>query len=94
MNIPTSGLLLIYGIGATVGPALVGIFMDILGPASLLGYLAAVLALLGLFGLYRTRAGAPVPAATHAPFVPVVRTSQVALELDPRAETESEASAQ
>jgi MFS family permease len=89
----TSGLLLVYGIGATVGPALVGIFMDILGPASLLGYLAAVLALLGLFGLYRTRVGAPVPAETHAPFVPVVRTSQAALELDPRAETESDPSA-
>jgi MFS family permease len=54
----TSGLLLIYGIGATVGPALVGIFMDILGPGSLLGYLATVLALLGLFGLYRVRVGA------------------------------------
>ncbi|NIO42824.1 MAG: MFS transporter, partial [Burkholderiales bacterium] len=88
----TSGLLLIYGIGATVGPALVGIFMDILGPASLLGYLATVHVLLGLFGLYRTRVGAPAPAATHAPFVPVVRTSQVALELDPRVEGGSDSS--
>ena len=86
----TSGLLLVYGIGATVGPAVVGILMDILGPASLLGYLAAVLALLGLFGLYRARIGAPIPVETHAPFVPVVRTSQVALELDPRAESEPE----
>jgi MFS family permease len=80
----TSGLLLLYGIGASVGPALVGVLMNTLGAASLLGYFAVVLGLLALFALYRMRVAEPLPAELRGPFVPMVRTSQAALEMDPR----------
>ncbi|MCI0400535.1 MAG: MFS transporter [Gammaproteobacteria bacterium] len=86
----TSGLLLIYGIGATVGPAAAGLLMDALGPRTLLVYFAAVLALLGLFGVYRMRVGPPISTESQGPFVPMVRTSQAVLEMDPRADLESE----
>ncbi len=85
----TSGLLLVYGIGATVGPGFVGLLMSALGPESLLGFFAAVLTMLALFALYRTRAGRPIPIETHGAFVPMVRTSPAALEMDPRAAPES-----
>lgn len=85
----TSGLLLVYGIGATVGPVLVGVLMTALGPESLLGFFAAILTMLALFALYRMRVGRPIPIETHGAFVPMVRTSPAALEMDPRAAPES-----
>lgn len=42
----TGGLLLLYGIGATVGPTLAGALMDLTMPGSLLLYCAAVLIVL------------------------------------------------
>lgn len=86
----TSGLLLVYGIGAATAPAVIGVLMDVLGPRSLLIYFAATQLALALFGLYRMRVRAPVPAEAQGAFVPMVRTSQVALEMDPRAEVEPE----
>ncbi|MBP8135789.1 MAG: MFS transporter, partial [Rhodoferax sp.] len=44
----TGGLLLLYGIGATVGPTLGGGVMDLMGPEALMLYLAGVLVLLVL----------------------------------------------
>ncbi len=82
----TSGLLLLYGIGAAIGPTAAGLLMQIFGPKALLSYFAVVLVSLGLFGVYRLSARAPVPVAEQAPFVPMVRTSQAVLEMDPRAE--------
>jgi MFS family permease len=86
----TSGLLLVYGIGAAAAPAVIGALMGVLGPRSLLVYFAATQLTLALFGLYRMWVRAPVPVQAQGAFVPVVRTSQVALEMDPRAEVESE----
>jgi MFS family permease len=44
----TSGLLLMYGIGSTVGPTLAGGVMDLFGPEALMLYFAIVLGLLAL----------------------------------------------
>jgi MFS family permease len=44
----TSGLLLMYGIGSTVGPTLAGELMDLFGPEALMLYFAIVLGLLAL----------------------------------------------
>jgi MFS family permease len=44
----TSGLLLMYGIGSTVGPTLAGGVMDLMGPEALMLYFAIVLGLLAL----------------------------------------------
>jgi MFS family permease len=86
----TRGILLVYGIGSALGPLVAGLFMARWGAPSLLGYFAAALVLLGLFGLYRKWRSAPVPAAEQGAFVPMVRTSQAVLEMYPEADLEPE----
>lgn len=77
----SSGLLLIYGVGAVVGPMIGGQLMSRFGPASLFIYFAVALAALGLFGLHRSRVTEPTPLEEQGEFVPMVRTSQAAIEL-------------
>ena len=78
-------LLLLNGIGAVIGPMLAGLLMDKLGTGSLLIYFATVLALLGIYALYRTRVHIPViPSESFKPMAD--NTSQVVLEMDPRVE--------
>jgi MFS family permease len=86
----TRGILLIYGIGSTLGPIAAGFCMAIWGPSTLLGYFAVILALLGLFGIYRAQCSAPIPAEEQGEFIPMVRTSQAALEMYPEADLELE----
>ncbi len=81
----TRSLLLLHGVGAVIGPALAGVLMTLLGPGSLLVYFAVVQALLGLYALLRMRVRLPIIPAE--PFKPMAGdTSQVVLEMDPRAE--------
>jgi MFS family permease len=86
----TRGLLLLYGVGATLGPSTGGVVMARIGPDGLPAGFALALGLLGVFALYRMRQSAAVPTEAQGAFVPMVRTSQAALELDPRAEVEPE----
>jgi MFS family permease len=86
----TRGILLIYGIGSTLGPMTAGFCMAIWGPSTLLVYFAVILALLGLFGIYRAQCSAPIPAEEQGEFIPMVRTSQAALEMYPEADLELE----
>ncbi|NBT92075.1 MAG: MFS transporter, partial [Betaproteobacteria bacterium] len=79
--------LLLYGIGATVGPTLAGGMMDQLGPESLMLYFSVVL--LGLAGavwyfVLRQSALASTPAH-RADYVMMDASSQAALQMDPRA---------
>lgn len=81
-NVETSGnLLMVYGAGALLGPLLAGVLMQWLGRNSLFGYFAACGALLAAFVQYRRWR---VPAAElpeeKSPFVPMTRTTQVAIE--------------
>lgn len=86
----TRGLLLIYGVGAALGPAGAGLLMEMLGARSLLAAIAGVLGLLGVFAVYRMRTGVPIPAAAQGEFVSLVRTTPEAVELLPEAEVEPE----
>lgn len=86
----TRGLLLVYGIGAVFGPVLGGAAMGGLGPVGLPAVSLVVTAGLGLFGLFRmTKRSAP-PVEEQTDFVPLVRTSPVALEMHPDADPEPE----
>ncbi|OGA40514.1 MAG: hypothetical protein A3G24_18415 [Betaproteobacteria bacterium RIFCSPLOWO2_12_FULL_62_13] len=86
----TSGLLLLHGIGASVGPAAAGALMDALGPGSLLVYFTLILVMLGALGLYRMRIRpSPVPSE-HCEFVAMASSSRAALEMDPRGDAEPE----
>jgi len=86
----TRGLLLIFGFGAIVGPTLTGAAMDVLGPSGLLLVSAGFLVSLGLFGLYRVTRRAAPPVEEQVEFVPMVRTTQAAVELLPQADPEPE----
>ncbi len=86
----TRGLLLVYGFGAVCGPLLGGAAMTGIGPVGLPVVAMATTAGLALFGLFRmTRRAAP-PIEEQTEFVPLVRTSPVALEMHPEADPEPE----
>jgi MFS family permease len=82
----SAGLLIAYGVGAVAGPSLGAAAMTAAGAPGLFGYIGAVFAALGLFGLYRMTVRPPVPKGEQIPFVAVPRTSPVIGGLDPRAE--------
>ncbi len=82
------GLLLIYGAGAAIGPTIAGLFMEAAGPGSLLLFLTCTLLLLVAVGLYRLRVGPVIPTEEQMAFASMVRTSPVALEMDPRLDAE------
>jgi MFS family permease len=88
----TRGLLMLSGIGSTVGPLLAGLIMDLSTPRILMAYMALMLMVLAGFAALRMRVSAPIPLAEQAEFVPLARTSPEMLELDPRAEVEGEPS--
>lgn len=81
-------LLLCYGVGAVIGPALGAAGMQRLGPAGLFAVLAAACGCLVLYIQWR-RIHVPVyPGETHTAYVSVPRSTPVASELDPRSERE------
>ena len=86
----TRGLLLIYGIGALSGPVLGGIAMELLGPVGLPAVSATVTAALAAYGAYRVTRRSPPPLEQQTEFVPLVRTSPVAMEMHPGAIPEPE----
>lgn len=85
----TGGLLLLYGIGATVGPTLGGAVMDWLGPESLMLYFSVVLSTLALcvwryVSIRPLNAGVP---GQKADYVVMGSGSQAVLQMDPRRDT-------
>ena len=82
----TQGLLLVNGIGAVLGPLLVGWMMDMFGPASLLAFFALICVALGGFSVWRMQQRPALPVEQQSEFVVMTRTSAAALEMDPRAE--------
>ena len=86
----TSGLLLTYGIGATVGPSAAGALMSAFGPRTLLLYFFALLVALAAASRHFMNVRPPVPTEEQGDFVPMVRTSQAALEMHPDAAVEPE----
>jgi len=82
----TGGLLLLHGIGATVGPTLGGGLMDLMGPESLMLYFATVLVILAL-SVWRY-SGAKTRSidglGPKADYVVMGSGSQAVLQMDPR----------
>lgn len=76
-----SSLLLVYGVGAALGPLLAGALMQYTQALAFLVQLAAIHAALALFILARIRARPAAPPETHGSFVMLGRTSQSALEM-------------
>ena len=83
----SAGLLLAFGIGASLGPTLSAMLIANSGPSGLFIFFTAVMMLLGLFTLYRMVNGKPVPLAEKTEFVAIPATTPILTELDPRLET-------
>jgi len=86
----TRGLLLLNGIGATLGPILTGLVLHFTDTRVWPLVMGVLLVLLALFVQQRIRSDRPVSSEEQGEFVPVTRTSAVAAEMDPRAEIEPE----
>lgn len=80
----TQGLMLIYGVGAVLGPIVGGVFTTSLGPNGLFVYLLIISIALGCYLLLRMQVKSAPSVEEHAAFVPMPTTTPVASELDPR----------
>ena len=74
----SSGLLLMYGIGAILGPFLAPAVMGLIGTAGLFVFTAAVHLLLGLYIIFRITRRTPVPDEEQIPFVDALASTQTA----------------
>lgn len=84
-----AGILLIWGIGSVLGPAVAGAFMSAgLGAPGLFLFAGVALALLAFTMMSRTAHAAPVPAEEKEPFGVAPATSLAIAEFDPRGEAE------
>ncbi len=81
----TSGLLLVHGAGAAVGPTLAGAFMNQVGPGGLMVYFALVCAALALHAVVRVRQVPPAPPEQKADYVPLGSGTEATLQLSPHA---------
>lgn len=77
-------LLLVYAVGAIIGPVLCGWLIGYTSPSALFGFIAAVFLLLSAFGIWRQTRRPSVLAADRTPFVPVSRAGAFSGEFDPR----------
>ena len=84
-----STLLLLYGIGAAVGPALAGHLMYIIGYQALPFYFFVTQLILTLYILKKIHIDTEKPEENIAKFVPMVRTTPAALKMLPDEQTES-----
>ena len=77
-----SSLLMMYGIGATIGPLLAGILMQVLGAYSLPLFYAVCLGAFAIMVAIRMRQVDPVPDAECSEFSPLVRTAGVSMDVN------------
>ncbi|HEY9038083.1 MAG TPA: MFS transporter [Roseovarius sp.] len=82
-------LLMVYSIGATIGPLLASTLMSIYGPYSFFLFESAVAVAYAIFVLFRVRAEPCLPKSEREKFVPLPDISPVAMALDPRTEPEA-----
>lgn len=84
-------LVLIYGLGSSFGPIIVGAVMRETGPGGFFVYMIAVYAALGAFAAYRMVRRPAVPGADQGDFVLMApRTTAVAAAPSPRTGTKAQ----
>ena len=86
----TSSLLLIFGVGAVIGPTIAGTVYEAAGPASMFFYFGAIEAALVCFALWRILIRRAAPSDEKGEFRAIARTTPIVLELDPRADSGDE----
>nr|WP_281361031.1 MFS transporter [Sulfitobacter maritimus] len=83
-------LLMVYSIGATVGPLLASLLMSLFGPTSFFVFESGVAVLYALFVLTTVRSRGALPKEGREKFVPLPDISPVAVTLDPRTPEEED----
>ncbi len=87
----SGGLLMLYGIGTMIGPALASLAMERFGPSALFTITASAHLALAGHAIYRTMRRKPIPEELRGTFASVPATKALTPEtvaLDPRAEEE------
>lgn len=84
-----SGLLLLYGIGAALGPALAGQLMHFIGHQALPLYFFMMQLILGIFIVRTYRLDIEDKAKHASQFVPMIRTTPTVLDMMPDEEIKS-----
>ena len=79
----SGGLLMIFGVGAIIGPLLASAVMEAMGYWFLFVFTGTVHMLLGGFGLYRIFHRVPIPPEDQEDFVMVPRSSPEVFKLHP-----------
>lgn len=82
----SGGLLMIYSIGATIGPLLASVLMSIYGPPSFFLFESTVAILYAAFVLVRVSQRPSLPADQREKYVPLPDVTPIAMALDPRTE--------
>lgn len=77
-------LLMVYSIGATVGPLLASSLMSLYGPRTFFLFESAVAMVYAVFVLFFVMTRSKLPAGQRQKFVPLPDISPVAMALDPR----------
>ncbi len=77
------GLLLVFGIGAVLGPLLASTTMRFMGVGTLFAYTAAVHVLIVVFVIYRMRRRGPASEEERVAFADSIRVAQTVSTVDP-----------
>jgi MFS family permease len=83
----STGLLLMYGAGAVLGPFLAGLVMSTTDNAGFMLFLAGVMGLVALYVLKRLPAGSPMPESAKAGYALTGQGSPSVIKLDPRGQS-------
>ncbi|MGF1629397.1 MAG: MFS transporter [Kiloniellaceae bacterium] len=84
-----SGLLLVFALGAVVGPIVTSTLTRYLAPDALFGMTAAVQLSLAAFAYYRMRIRAPAPLEEHVAFRESLNFAQTVSTVDPTADSDA-----
>ncbi len=87
----SGSMLLLWSVGATIGPLAASPLMDAFGPSALFWLSAAFSMALAVFVAYRRRKRVGRPVPEQSPFVPEAAITPEASPLDPRAERRQDA---
>lgn len=82
----SGGLLFAWALGASAGPTVASAVMGLIGAAGLFAYIAAILAVVAAFTVFRMRQRTGLPVAQQSSFVPAPQTPPPLPEIDPRAD--------
>ncbi len=85
-----SGLLLVFALGAVVGPIVASTLVRFFGPDALFGMTAGVQLCLAAFAFYRMRKRPPAPVEEHVAFTESLNYAQTVSTVDPTAEDPGE----